>query len=321
MQPALNVLFIVQPHFSLLAFTAAADALTTANLVTGEQRFTFATAALNTPSSVSDLGIIINADQCLSTTACDSADLIIVCGGFRCSLDENKPLSDFLRAADAMHVSLGGLWNGTIALAHAGLMHGYTCALHPNDHHYAKNHCPHTTISQDAFTMDRNRLTAAGPNSSFDLMLLLIQRHDSTETVMAIRNILRADISQPLDVAIKQSSRPTAPLPTKLQRALQMMRNNLDEPVHRNDLATHIGMSTRAMERLFQRHFNTSPARHYKELRLLRAHELLRQSSDPIARIGESCGFVSSAHFSRAFNQRFGCSPKSLRDPVRQLID
>ena len=316
-----NVLFIVQPHFSLLAFTAAADALTTANLVSGSQRFAFSTATLETQSIISDLGIIINTDQCLNTAACEAADIVIVCGGFRCSLDESKALSDFLRAADAKGIALGGLWNGAIALAHAGLMHGHSCALHPNDHDYASNHCPDMTVRQDALTVDRNRLSAAGPNSSFDLMLLLIQRNDSTETVMAIRNILRADISQPQDAGSDQNLKPAAPLPVKLQRAVQMMRNNLDEPIHRDDLAAHIGMSTRAMERLFQRHFNNSPARHYKELRLQRAHELLRQSSEPIARIGENCGFVSSAHFSRAFNQRFGCSPKSLRNPVVQLID
>ena len=321
MHPAFKVLFIVQPHFSLLAFTAAADALTTANLVTGEKRFTLTTVALEEPSVVSDLGIVINTDHSLSTTTCDSADLILVCGGFRCCLNENKVLSEFLIAANAMGIALGGLWNGAIPLAHAGLMRGYSCALHSNDHHYANTHCPQMKVSQDALTMDRNRLTAAGPNSSFDLMLLLIQRHDSNETVMAIRNILRADLSQPPEVDTRQPSGSTAPLPAKLQRAIQMMRNNLDDPVHRNDLATHIGMSTRAMERLFQRYFDISPAKYYKELRLLRAHELLRQNADPIARIGESCGFISSAHFSRAFNQRFGCSPKSLRNPALRLID
>jgi len=320
MKPKLKVLFIVQPHFSLLAFTAAADALTTANLVSGTQHFAFATAALDSQTIVSDLGIIINVDHSLDTTAFDSADIIIVCGGFRCSLEKNMALSEFLRAADAKRIALGGLWNGVITLAHAGLMHGHSCALHPNDHGFASTHYPDMTVRQDAFTMDRNRLSSAGPNSSFDLMLLLIQRHDGNKTVMAIRNILRADTSQTLEAGSDTYSEPSTPLPIKLQRALQMMRNNLDEPVHRDDLATNIGMSTRAMERLFQRHLNTSPARHYKELRLLRAHELLRQSSDPIARIGENCGFVSSAHFSRAFNQRFGYSPKSLRNPGQLLL-
>jgi len=321
MQPTFHVLFIVQPHFSLLAFTAAADTLATANLVSGAPRFAFSTAALNNRSIVSDLGLIISADQPLSDTVLDRIDIVIVCGGFRCSQKQSKPLSEFLRAADAQGVALGGLWNGGLSLAHAGLMQGHSCALHPNDHDYANAQFPRMSLSKDALTMDRNRLTAAGPNSSFDLMLLLIQRHDSADTVLAIRDILRADISQPLDATVVQQATSFSLLPGKLQRAIQMMRNTLDEPVHRDVLAAHIGMSTRAMERLFQQHLNTSPARHYKELRLLRAHELLRQSSDPVARVAENCGFVSSAHFSRAFHQRFGYPPKTLRSPVSRLIN
>lgn len=321
MQNTLKVLFLVQPHFSMLAFTAAADALTTANLVSDSPRFSFTTASLGEQSVISDLGIVINADQTVKSTDPASVDIAIVCGGYRCSLENNLTLTGFLRAADDQAVKLGGLWNGCIALAHAGLMQGYGCALHPDNHAFSHEHFPDLLVRPDAVVIDRGRLSAAGPNSSFDLMLLLIQRHDSRDTVMAIRNILRADVSQPPEAAIEQQSTPARPVPIKLQRALQMMRNNLDEPLDREDLAAHSGMSTRAMERLFQRHLNTSPARQYMELRLLRAHELLRQSSDPIAHIGDSCGFISSAHFSRAFSKRFGCSPKSLRNPALRLID
>jgi len=54
--------FLLQPHFSLLAFTAAADALTTANLVIGKPRFSFQTLTLGAPRVVSDLSIMIPCD-------------------------------------------------------------------------------------------------------------------------------------------------------------------------------------------------------------------------------------------------------------------
>lgn len=360
-----SVVFLLQPHFSMLAFTAAADALTTANLVIGRSRFHFITAAVeaetdanvNTGIVVSDLGIEITANCVLSSKGAfdqhciltkqlrkkyaaqqvdqsstlksgvqNSApiadvDALIVCGGYRCDLNESFELSDLLKLFTHTGIALGGLWNGVVALAHAGLMSGYACALHPDNQDDMSRRFPDIDIRADTVVIDRNRLSAAGPNSAFDLMLLLVQRHDSVETTQAIRNILRADVgnSGPIHNALQRDEENN--FPGKLQNALQLMRSNLDEPLDRVALARHINMSTRAMERLFQKHLNTSPARQYMELRLLRAQELLAQSESAIGEIGDACGFISSAHFSRAFSKRFGCAPKAFRNPKNLLLD
>jgi len=321
MRESLTVQFLIQPHFSLLAFTAAADALTTANLVQNSKRFAFETVSLTDAPVVSDLGIRISADVSIQNAPSTSVDTVIVCGGYRCALAENRKTSRFLQKAAGAGITLGGLWNGCIALAHARLMEGVGCALHPDNHEFACLNFPGMTVRPEALVVDRDRLSAAGPNSSFDLMLLLIQRFDSVETANAIRDILRADISRSPDTATGPVSDISHAVPEKLHRAVQLMRNNLDEPLQRTEIAAHIGMSTRAMERLFQKYFTTSPARQYLELRLVRAHEMLRQSEEPVGRIADDCGFVSGAHFSRAFSKRFGCSPKSLRQSMSQLID
>lgn len=321
MSNLIHVTFVLQDNFSLLAFTAAADALTTANLVQKSRQYSFQTASLGDQSVASDLGIQITADSPLSSVDVASTDYIIVCGGYRCDLSHRPALSELLKKASERDVRLGGLWNGSIALAHAGLMDGFSCTLHPDNHAYAQQHFPTLLVRNDAVVIDRARFSAAGPNSSFDLMLLLIQRVQDSATVIAIRNILRADVGQPPEPAQDHSGQPFRRPSEKLQRAVQLMRNNLDETLHRDDLAAHLNMSTRAMERMFQKYVNTSPARHYMELRLLKAHEMLRQTNDTVTSIAGRCGFVSGAHFSRTFSNRFGCSPKTLRQTALRLID
>ncbi|MFK7854669.1 MAG: GlxA family transcriptional regulator [Granulosicoccus sp.] len=337
-----TVAFLLQPHFSMLAFTAAADALTTANLVLGYGRFRFLTVGQGTASVISDLGIQITADKVLTTVTTRAplnrgestgsreatgeretlnADAFIVCGGYRCDLSENPLLSNVLRECVDMGVALGGLWNGVVATAHAGLMSGYACALHPGNQSQIACMFPDLQIRPDTVVIDRNRLSAAGPNSAFDLMLLLIQRQDSADTVQAIRKILRADVglSDQIHDAIKRDDENQ--LPVKLRNALTLMRGNLEEPLNRTLLAQGINLSTRAMERLFQTHLKTSPAKHYMELRLLRAKELLIQSESSVGEISGACGFVSGAHFSRAFHKRFGCAPRAFRRPKSVLLE
>lgn len=321
MKESVRVQFFVQPHFSLLAFAAAADALTTANLVLEQERFSLSTISLDAEPVISDLSITIKADYHACVGELIPADIVIVCGGYRCELHHNAQLTRFLCAADTSGALVGGLWNGVIALAHADLMTGFACTLHQNNHDYARAQFPNLLLRSDSMVLDRTRLSAAGPNSSFELMLLLIQRLHGGDTVNAVRHILRADGDQASENNIPAHEIAPAPTPAKLQRALQLMRNNLDEPLSRDDMAAHLGISKRALERMFQHHFNTSPARYYMELRLNRAHQMLLQSSESIISIADNCGFVSGAHFSRSFTKHFGCSPSSARKESSRLLD
>lgn len=329
--PPLRVVFLLQAHFSLLAFTAAADALTTANLVIGEKRFEFQTLSLQDECIISDLGIPITCDQNVDIEPSHASyaqqnllvniDLLIVCGGYRCDLEPSSCMSALLQRADQHQIMLGGLWNGIIGIAHAGLMNGHAAALHPDNHALAAKHFPDMLIRQDTVVIDRNRVSAAGPNSAFDLMLLLIQRHHRLDTVQSIRNILKADTGSAENVESALLRDDERWFPDNLQNALQLMRSNLDDPVDKHVLAQHMNTSTRAMERLFKRHLNTSPARHYLQLRLQSAHELLLHTDKTIGDISDSCGFVSSSHFSRTFSQRYGFAPSSLRKSVNRVLD
>ena len=216
---------------------------------------------------------------------------------------------------------LGGLWNGIIGVAHAGLMNGHAAALHPDNQAMASEQFADMLIRQDSVVIDRNRISAAGPNSAFDLMLLLIQRHDCLDTVQAIRKILKADTGSAENVESALQRDDERWYPDNLQNALQLMRSNLDEPLDKHVLAQHINSSTRAMERLFQRYLKTSPARYYLQLRLQSAHELLLHTEKTIGEISDSCGFVSSSHFSRTFSQRYGLAPSTLRKSTNSVLD
>jgi len=327
-----TVVFLLQPHFSLLAFTAAADALTTANLVIGQPKFSFKTLSVNSKSVVSDLGIPICCDYSLHKDASTqiaaddhpvlpTLDLLIVCGGFRCELEENTGTTALLCEAHEHGVMLGGLWNGIFAVAHAGLMSGHSAAIHFDNIEQAENLFPSLELRKDTLVIDRKRVSAAGPNSAFDLMLLLIQRYDTIETVQAIRDILRADTGSQENVEAALQKDDERRYPASLRNALQLMRGNLDQPVSKQMLSQHINISTRAMERLFQRYLQTSPAKHYMRLRLQSAYELLKQTDQSIGEISDACGFISSAHFSRTFSQQYGLAPSALRKSPNQVLD
>jgi AraC-like DNA-binding protein len=101
---------------------------------------------------------------------------------------------------------------------------------------------------------------------------------------------------------------------------LMRIRQHIDERLHDPTLsvasvAAALGMSVGHLHRLFKDE-PMSPA-HYLWSRRLEAcsRDLLdpRRGKAPVAQIAFDRGFNDAAHFSRAFRERFGCSPREWR--------
>jgi AraC family transcriptional regulator, glycine betaine-responsive activator len=94
---------------------------------------------------------------------------------------------------------------------------------------------------------------------------------------------------------------------------VQLMEANVAEPLALAELAYLAGSSPRQLQRLFRKNLGTSPLRHYLELRLQKARELLRHTDLPLARIAAECGFRSAARFSKAYRDVYRMAPGAER--------
>lgn len=313
--------FILPPHFSMMAFTAAMDALVTANLVKTVPLFDSRTIAMTETMTLCDLGIEIRCDQTVSELQTTGVlpDVLIVCGGYRCSSELDPALNQLLQEADRQGVILGGLWNGAIHLAHAGLLDNTDCALHPENHIFLREHFPKVRITGQAMARNPQRLTSAGPNSALDMMLSLVSETQGQSVTRAVREILNCDQSPEPDQEQAISQIGDDPLlPQKLRDMLQIMAANIEEPISVDELAELVCISRRQVERLFQTHLNTSPGRYYLEQRITHARRLVLQSNDSITNIAIACGFVSTSHFSNCYKEYYGMSPSIAREQARE---
>ena len=79
----------------------------------------------------------------------------------------------------------------------------------------------------------------------------------------------------------------------KLTQAVLLMEANIEEPLTTDEIAQHVCVSRRQLERIFKQYLNRVPSQYYLELRLNRARQMLMQTSKSIIQIGLSCGFSS----------------------------
>jgi len=159
-------------------------------------------------------------------------------------------------------------------------------------------------------------LTATSGTALMDaLMAWLTERHGDhlmpdLAPMLGLERGRGASEPQPRPGRLSQTASP------KLREALALMEANLGEPLPTEDVARLCGVSRRQLERLFKRHLDTLPSRHYLELRLQRARRLLLQSGQSILQVGLSCGFSSGPHFSNAYKARYGRTPREERAPA-----
>lgn len=95
--------------------------------------------------------------------------------------------------------------------------------------------------------------------------------------------------------------------------ALRAMLDEPGTPHTVESLADKVGMSRSAFAARFSNAYGSGPIELLRDLRLLRAATLLRDSELPIKRIADMVGFTSRTAFSRLFEQRTGQSPTHFR--------
>ncbi|WP_018991946.1 GlxA family transcriptional regulator [Aromatoleum toluclasticum] len=305
--------FLLLEHFSMMAFTGAVDAIVTANLVSGKPLYSFETYSLEGSTVRSDLAINISVDGDLPSIPVKTLDVLIVCGGYRSKLEPARPTVEKLREAARHRIMLGGLWNGSYLLAHAGLLDGYACTVHPDSRAGLEEVCPQVKLLAHPFVIDRDRISSAGANSALSMMLAVIRNHHGEEVVRGVEEILSCDrtLDDLPDLPMTAlADDPT--LPAALRTVLQLMKNNIEEPLSIDDLAQHAQVSRRQIDRMFQHYMNATPARYYLETRITRARRLLQQTNEPITSIAIACGFSGAPHFSRCYREFFGVSPSQV---------
>jgi signal transduction histidine kinase/DNA-binding response OmpR family regulator/ligand-binding sensor domain-containing protein len=86
-----------------------------------------------------------------------------------------------------------------------------------------------------------------------------------------------------------------------------------DPAIRINDLAQHLKLDERSLQRKTRALFGKPPKTVLTEYRLDRSAELLRDTDRKVADVSAECGFSSASYFGRQFAKRFGKAPGSWK--------
>lgn len=309
--------FLTLRQFSMIAFTNAIEPLRMANYLAEESIYRWSVCTFDGQPVPASNGLTVAQTERIDETALP--DILFVCGGVDVQHVVDDALTHSLRRLARKRIVLGGLCTGAYALARAGLLDGYRCAIHWENLSALRESFPQTVFTPDLFVVDRDRCTCTGGIAPLELMLHLITPRIGKTLAAGISDqfilerVRDADDPQRIPLANRLGG-----YHKSLTQAAALMEANVEEPLSLDELARMTEVSQRQLQRLFRRSLGLTPAQYYLNLRLRRARELLLQTDMPIMSITVACGFRSPAHFSKSYRAVFGHSPsRQRRDPTR----
>lgn len=321
-EPDIRVGFLLSPSFTLLAFAGFIEALRHSADEADRSRQIYCSWTCLGPSLdpiTASCGMETRPWELYGNPA--DFDYIVVVGGLLTSFGEHAPETfDFIRRAATQGVPLIGLCTGSFALAEAGLLDGRRCAVHFRHRQEMKSLYPKViAVSDEMYVMDQDIITCPGGTAAIDVAVELIMRHCGK--ARALKGLAQMVIDEHR-AAHHRVRNPYDDLANcgdwRVERAIELMHQNIGEPLPIEALARKMGTTVRQLDRAFSSHAKVSPARFWRGMRLQHARWRLVNSSRTVTQIAHECGFADCAHFSRWFKKSFSESPRNYRRRRRQ---
>ena len=298
--------------FALMSYSAALEPLRAANLLARQTLYDIRHMPAEGASSSSSGGAVIRATAHIGEQV-DFDLLLVVAGSDPISFD-NRRVFQWLRHLARRGVIIGGVSGGPVILANAGIMEGQRMTLHWEHAGALAEVMPSLLIERTLYLIDRDRMTCAGGTAPLDMMHALITQHHGEDFARRVSDwFMHTDIrlsGEPQRAGLAERYHTSS---RAILQVIEAMENHLADPLELAQLAALAELGSRQLNRLFHDKLGESTIAFYKKLRLEKASNLLAQSPLSVTEIALATGFVSTAHFSRSFRQRYGVAPSRLR--------
>ncbi|MEH6576736.1 MAG: GlxA family transcriptional regulator [Amphritea sp.] len=307
-----TISFLLVPGFSLFGLTSMLDPLRHANRTSNRELYQW--------QLISELGGLISSSDSIEIMSnanireVNRCETLIICAGNSPHEQITQGLLGFIRQQASHGADIGSQDTATHITAAAGVLDGYRTTIHWENLQSTAETYPKVQLVQELLVIDRKRFSCPGALSGLDMMLHLITTQHGSGLATAVAD----------ELVFTQKRAHTDPQRTSLQKrldsrnphlvdAVQLMERNIEEPLSIPELAEHLGISDRELERLFKHYLQSTPSAFYRNIRLDQARWMLQQTTDSVTSISVACGFASLSHFTRSYQKRFDKKPSQER--------
>jgi transcriptional regulator GlxA family with amidase domain len=242
-----------------------------------------------------------------------SLDYVVVIGGLlRGDGKIDDAIRRYLLRANLSGSRLIGICTGSFVLCRLGLMKDRRCCISwYHNREFRDEFDDIEPITDAVYVVDGDRITCSGGVGASLTAAHLVESHFGHSLAQKALHIMQIDRARP-----GATLQPAPPLirvckDASVTRALIVMEQNLSKPIAISQIAETLHMSTRKLQRLFDKHLGCGPLTAYLHLRLRHAHWML-SGGVPTVDVVLETGFANRSQFSAAFKRVYGLSASEV---------
>ena len=304
--------------FSMLTLGAVLEPLTLFHTKTGDNEsgtLLFSAKGSQCQSSSSRFVVCDAEIDELSGQVCGltALEMLFICGPSDRVIHFDLCLANILRRVRRMGTRIVGLGSIGWSLAEIGLLNNVTATVHWSTLQAFSEQNPFVEVEDKLFTSSSKIATCGGEAASLDFILDIIAEN-CPQTAREIASELLVSVRR--DGATPQPKihfAPSRSYPKPLQTAISTIEKCVDEPITKPELAAHCGISTRKLERLFQKYLKTTPMKYDMQVRLEKVHQLITHTSLSLSEVSVTAGFKGTYVMNKRFKEFYGITPYALR--------
>lgn len=266
-------------------------------------------------------GQIVNVDGPINART--AADAVIVPGPFVADvarfldkLDVLQPLLLGLRRQHERGALLASYCTGSFLLAEAGLLDGRVATTHWALAKAFEKRYPQVDLRATEVMTEQNGVLCSGAVTTyFNLALRLVEKFAGANLAAATAKMLLIDTNR-----IAQASYTTLTVQDQqghsdvlVARAQRWMEKHLHQSFRLAELACHLAVSERTVNRRFKLAIGEAPLRYLQSLRIDVAKRLLETKGLNVDAVSERVGYGDLSTFRRLFRRETGLSPREYQ--------
>lgn len=288
-----------------------------ANDLLGREAYRLRAYGPTGPTVSTRYGLSLAGVQPLPARLVKVPDLVVVAGAspMEPMPEDHAPLVPWLRRYHARIKTLVSICTGAFTLAAAGVLDGRRATTHWMYLESLRRRYPNVrAVDEGVYVHDRGVWTSAGLTAGVDLALALVEQHHG--------HALARRVAQRMVLFLRRTGHQAqfgSPLGTEgpedppLAKVAAYVLRHLDEQIAVEDLAAHVGMSSRTLSRWCRKKLGESPAQVVRRLRLDEARRQLEETNRPLKVVAARAGLGDPSTLWRAFVHDLGVTPAEYR--------
>ena len=310
--------FLIFPGFPMACLTSLIEPLRAANEIAG--RCAFRWTLISEQGNPVESSAQVAFHPSASLGGITGLDYLVVLSPPNAQFDTPRSSNAALRALERHGTVLGAVSGGVFPLVRAGVMADRVCSVHWCYAAAFADEFPDHAMTDDVIMTDGRRVTVSGAAAAFDLSLMLIDARLGPEIMTEVACWFqhqpgRGEGTRQRIPALRAAA--TADMmPEPVASAVQIMSENLEDPISIADICEQIDVSPRHLERLFKKLTDKSPLAYYRNLRLAAARQLVMYSNKSMREIALAIGYSSAGPFRQRYHETYGLPPEEDRRKI-----